>query len=386
MAKQPLKALLPPLIFGTATFTSQYNKDPYALDTTGLVRAALDHGIRAFDTSPYYGPAETLLGEGLAAARTEYPRNSYLLLTKVGRIAGDSFDYSAASVKASVKRSCERLHTDFLDVVYCHDVEFVSGAEVLEAIRALRELRNEGVIKFVGVSGYPVERLCEMAELVLKETGEPLDIVMSYANYTVQSERLASVGLERLKKAGVQVVPNASVLGMGLLRAGGAPVGSQGDWHPAPEGLRAVVAKAAEFCEDHGEKLEVVAIRWGIESWLKVGGEVGSYGRPGEDHTRGSATTLEGQESRLGVSVIGVSRHDELEKTMLVWHSILDGLEGGQAHADRAGRWERAHEWSLNRRHAVEMLAEEVRAILKEWADYAWASPPKGFVNTLNQK
>lgn len=50
--KTPLSSVLPPLVFGTATFNYQYNDDPYALDTVGLVQKALEYGVRAFDTSP----------------------------------------------------------------------------------------------------------------------------------------------------------------------------------------------------------------------------------------------------------------------------------------------------------------------------------------------
>jgi len=57
-----LSSVLPPLIFGTATFNYQYNTDPYKLPTTALVHKALSLGVRAFDTSPYYGPSEEILG------------------------------------------------------------------------------------------------------------------------------------------------------------------------------------------------------------------------------------------------------------------------------------------------------------------------------------
>jgi hypothetical protein len=79
--------------------------------------------------------------------------------------------------------------------------------------------------------------------------------------------------------------------------------------------------------------------------------------------------------------VIGVSRASELEKTMLVWRSILDGLEGGEQTAVQAGRWYRAWEWSRNRRKAVQILADGVREELGVWSDFAWSSPGEGYVN-----
>ncbi|KAI4604995.1 hypothetical protein J4E83_010866 [Alternaria metachromatica] len=383
--RTPLSSILPPLVFGTATFNSQYNTDPFALDTTGLVTSALTHGIRAFDTSPYYGPSEQLLGDALATpfVRETFPRNSYMILTKVGRTGSEEFDYSKEWVRQSVNRSLERLHTEYLDMVYCHDVEFVSPAEVLEAVKELRRLRDEeGTIRYIGICGYPLDVLGDMAELILRETGEPLDAVQSYANFTLQNQSLAGPrGILRLKNAGVDVVPNASILGMGLLRHDGIPVGGLGDWHPAPSSLREAVRKASHFCDDYGERIEVIAIRFALETWISAGALCGSRGDPasGVPWTHESIDDVGG--SKLGVSVIGVSRAPELEKTMLVWRSILDGLEGGKETAVQAGRWYRAWEWSRNRRKAVQILAEGVQEVLGDGFGYEWASPEPGFVN-----
>ena len=66
---------------------------------------------------------------------------------------------------------------------------------------------------------------------------------------------------------------------------------------------------------------------------------------------------------------------------MLVWRSILDGLEGGKETAVKAGRWYRAWEWSINRKRAVQILAEGVQEVLGDGFGYAWASPDPGFVN-----
>ncbi|KAK4570139.1 hypothetical protein LTR86_002219 [Recurvomyces mirabilis] len=382
--KAPLSATLPPLIFGTATFNFQYNKDPYELDTTGLVQRALECGIRAFDTSPYYGPSEELLGEALDTefVHDNVPRDEYFLITKVGRIRGDEFDYSPEWVRQSIARSLQRLKTSYLDLVYCHDVEFVTEEEVLEAVRELRRIRDEeGTIKYIGISGYPLPVLCSLAHRVLAETGEPLDAVMSYANFTIQNTLLATRGIKELKAAGVDVVPNASPLGMGLLRREGVPIGSMGNWHPAKNELRAAVKRASDFCDRYDDKLEVVAIRYALEQWTRLGASVGSRGDPasGVPWQRESNSQVGG--TRLGVSVMGVSKASELEKTMQVWRSILDGLENGEETARRAGRWKRDHEWSLNRQKAVQILADGIQEHLDVYVDFEWDSPPKGYVN-----
>lgn len=381
-APPPLSAVLPPLIFGTATFNSQYNRNPFALPTDQLVARAMSLGVRAFDTSPYYGPSEEILGQALDTefVRENFPREHYYILTKVGRIAAHRFDYSPAWVRTSIARSLKRLRTPYLDVVYCHDVEFVSPAEVLAAVTALRQIRDEtGSVKYIGISGYPVDTLCELSEMILRETHEPLDAVMSYANYTLQNQRLLTSGLPRLVAAGVSVVPNASILGMGLLRRDGVPIGGQGDWHPAPAGLREAIHKASQLLEDRHERMEKVAIRFAVENWIVAGAPVGSRGDPASGLPWQRPADAQAQGPQLGVSVMGVSSVEELDETMRVWRSILDTLD----RADVPVRRLEDRSWGLQRRRTVLDLAQQVRALLGQWADVAWDSPPPGFVNEI---
>lgn len=326
---------------------------------------ALSSGISGFDTSPYYGPSEEILGAALIApiaeTRAPFPRDQYTILTKVGRIAADEFDYSPEWIRKSIARSLQRLHTDYLDVVYCHDVEFVTPAEALGAIKELRRIRDEdGSIKYVGISGFPVETLCDLAEMILRETGEPLDIVQSYGNYTVQNQTLKNKGVQRFKAAGVDVVPNASILGMGLLRTQGVPTGSMGNWHPAPDGLRKVCQDAVRVCGAKNETLENVATRWSLEHWLVDGAEVGT-----------TSSGVDGQ--KIGVSVIGVSNLVELEGALKVWQSVKDGVQSG---AEEGKKTE-----SLNRRRHVDEIVGGIYEVLGKWRDFAWDSPGVDFVN-----
>ena len=384
-----LSTILPPLVLGTATFNSQYNPDPNLLPTTEIVQRALSHGVRAFDTSPYYGPAEELLGKALATdfVRQNFPRHDYYLLTKVGRISGSEFDYSTSWVRRSVHHSLERLRTDYLDVVYCHDVEFVSADEVLTAVTELRRIRGEsGIVKYVGISGYPVELIADRAQMILDKTGEPLDIVMSYANFTLQNTRLNTVGLPRLRKAGVDVVPNASVLGMGLLRRKGVPIGAQGDFHPSPPGLREAIKEASKWCDGIGDKIEKIAIRYAMESWMREGERVGSRGDPASGVPWKRKSIGETRGRKLGVSVMGVSNIEELDETLRVWRSILDGLEDGEDTAIKSGRGISDRDWSLRRQKEVIQRTVSIRQILKDWIDYSWPSPPPGFVNQIKKK
>jgi len=164
------------------------------------------YGIKAFDTSIYYGPSEIVLGNALQLIRDEFPRSSYLLvwllldtfrfsgliqlqMTKCGRNGPNSFDYSPVAIRASVEKSLKRLQTPYLDTVYLHDTEFVADAymprkdgqhlsaltdeaeqyglargdeatvrgegdrQVLAAFSELRKLKEEGLVRNIGITG-----------------------------------------------------------------------------------------------------------------------------------------------------------------------------------------------------------------------------------------
>ncbi|KAI1735693.1 Aldo/keto reductase [Xylaria scruposa] len=364
-----LHKVIPPLVMGTATFNTQYVPDPFNLPAASIVSRALDLGVTAFDTSPYYGPSETILGDALAHTEvtSRHARSSYFLVTKAGRIAGDEFDYSPAWVRYSVYRSLERLRTPYLDLVYTHDVEFVSPAEVLSAVRELRRLRDdEGVLRYVGISGYPVAVLADLAEMILRETGEPLDAVLSYGHLTIQNTALSGA-MSRFADARVDVVLNASMLGMGLLTTRGADAGPMASWHPSPEGLRQACQDLVPVAVDAGEKLEVVAIRWALDHWATAGA------------ARGSGNSRLRAGTRVGVSVMGISNVAELEETCRVFNSVMEGLEpDSTTDADLLAR----RQWSRDRRAKIEAIVEKMSAVLGAWKDYSWASPGPGFINT----
>lgn len=355
----PLSQVLPPLVLGTATFNNQYNSNPHSLATTAIVHRALDLGVRAFDTSPYYGPAESLLGQALQS-QSAVPRADYILQSKCGRLSADKFDYSPLWIKKSVKRSLQRLGTDYLDVVFCHDVEFVEPRDVVAAVRTLRELRDCGLVRYVGISGYPTGVLAALAQLVKDQTGEPLDAVMSYANYTLQNTLLFSQALGRLLQAGVDCVLNGSPLGMGLLRNQGVPVGDLGDFHPAPDGLRRRCVDASEVMRrygDDGGRLEILALRFSIEGWVRDGSRAGTAVKPLSSASPGGGGGLREVRfagPRIGINVAGVSYIRELEEVMAIWRDVVGALER-------------------------DFLYEKVMAVFgDEWRDYAWPSPGEG--------
>src|SRR3954454_17570900 len=122
------------------------------------VHVALEGGLNLIDTSPFYGRGMSEVMLGLALKKV--PRDSYTLCTKLGRYDLAHFDFSAKRVAESVDVSLHRLGTDHLDIVLCHDIEFVPMQQIVdETLPALRRAQAAGKVRYVGVSGYPMKAL-----------------------------------------------------------------------------------------------------------------------------------------------------------------------------------------------------------------------------------
>jgi aryl-alcohol dehydrogenase-like predicted oxidoreductase len=125
-------------------------------DAGRLLNAVLDSGINLIDTSIDYGRSEELIGRYLAGRR-----NEYFLATKCGCLlepppgASPPFphDYSAANVRAGLEQSLRRLGTDRLDLVQVHMSPSRDQLQADKTVETLQSLRDEGKIRFIGMSG-----------------------------------------------------------------------------------------------------------------------------------------------------------------------------------------------------------------------------------------
>jgi aryl-alcohol dehydrogenase-like predicted oxidoreductase len=240
---------LPILSFGASSLGAEFR----AVDVNEAlqsVRVALDCGMNFIDTSPYYGRgmSEVLLGIALEGV----PRDSYTLCTKLGRYAPAHFDFSPRRVAESIDVSLERLRTDHLDIVLCHDVEFVDLDYIVnETLPAVRKAQQQGKVKFVGVSGYPMKMFQTMADRVR------LDVILSYNHYTLQNTMLADL-VPYLKQKGVGVM-NAAPFSARLLTSAPLP-----KWHKAPPRVREVAAAAARHCASKGSDIAKLALQFSI--------------------------------------------------------------------------------------------------------------------------
>jgi aryl-alcohol dehydrogenase-like predicted oxidoreductase len=116
-----------------------------------LLNGVLDLGINYVDTAPAYGLSEERIGRLLSGRRGEF-----VLSTKVGESFEEgrsTYDFTAEGMRASVSRSLKRLRTERLDLLFIH--AHADDRAILRetgAAETLRRLREEGVVRAIGLS------------------------------------------------------------------------------------------------------------------------------------------------------------------------------------------------------------------------------------------
>jgi aryl-alcohol dehydrogenase-like predicted oxidoreductase len=237
------------LTFGASSLGQEFR--PVDLnEALRSVQVALDLGMNFIDTSPYYGRglSECLLGIALRGV----PRERYYLGTKLGRYAPSHFDFSARRVVESVDVSLQRLGVEYLDIILCHDIEFVDMAQIVEeTLPALRKIQAQGKVRFLGISGYPMK----IFRHVLDRTD--LDVILSYNHYTLQNTMLADL-VPYLKGKGIGIM-NAAPFSARLLTNTSLP-----PWHKATAEVRAVCRRAAEHCAGRGVDIAQLALQYSL--------------------------------------------------------------------------------------------------------------------------
>lgn len=282
----PLKDLLhTKLGFGAAPLGNMFRAIPDE-EAQATVEAAWDNGIRYFDNAPFYGAglAEIRMGEALK----QYPRDDYVISTKVGRIVLDEVetgqrdngekgslfsegrpnkvinDYTSDATRRSIEDSLKRLQTDRIDVVWVHDTaQDFYGDDWLEmfesarkgAFKVLDQLRDEGVIKAWGLGVNRVEAI----ELLLDLDAPRPDGSLLAGRYTLLDHERA---LQRL-------MPKIVDRGLGIVVGGpynsGALVGgSHFEYAPAPPAILDKVARINALCAKFGISIKAAGLQFSL--------------------------------------------------------------------------------------------------------------------------
>ena len=248
-------------------------------DVQAIVQRAWQGGLRYFDTAPLYGHG--LSEKRLGSVLRELPRDEFVLSTKVGRLLvpeaqGERFagmrdaeplaikyDYSYDAVRRSLTSSLERLGLDRVDILLCHDIDVWTHGDaqpgIFDAARngalpALRELREQGVVRAIGL-GVNEWQVCSR---VLDEMD--VDCFLLAGRFTLLEQEPLAKFLPQCLQRQVSVIIGGPY-NSGIL-ATDNPRRATYDYKPAPEHLLRKAAAIRRLCQDHGIDPRAAALQY----------------------------------------------------------------------------------------------------------------------------
>jgi D-threo-aldose 1-dehydrogenase len=256
---------------GAAQFGNLY-RETTDQQAASAVEAAWEAGIRYFDTAPHYGLG--LSERRLGALLGDYPRDEYVVSSKVGRLLVDSpelagqmddegfvvpasrrrvWDFSRDGILRSFEATLERTGLDRVDIVYLHDPDDHLEQALGEGIQTLIELREQGLVHAVGAG---MKQSAALAALI---RAADVDVVMLAGRYTLLEQDAAADLLPLALDRGVGVVI-AGVYNTGLLSSARPAAGAKYEYEDAPAELIVRANAIADVCESHGVSLPEAAL------------------------------------------------------------------------------------------------------------------------------
>jgi len=173
-----------------------------------ILNAVLDAGINFIDTSIDYGRSEELIGKYISGRRDEY-----FLASKCGCVPGGrqgDHVHTAENIRRGVENSLRLLQTDHLDLVQFHRSLTKDEFEEEGALQEAMKLRDEGKVRFLGVSG-TLPNLVEQIEMGVFDAFQ--------------------IPYSALQREHEDVIGQAAEAGAGTIIRGGVARGAPTDWN-----------------------------------------------------------------------------------------------------------------------------------------------------------
>ena len=192
-------------------------------EAVAAVERGLELGCNHFDTADVYGNgrSEQRLGRILGGRRKDV-----IIATKVGWFQGTAeHSFQPVHIRHQIEQSLVNLRTDYVDIYYFHHTDL--GPYRDEAVEVMRRLKEEGKVRFIGQSGYEVDALCGMIEVLDPDVIQSRAHIMDTRMIEPQS-RLAVMMAER-DLGFVAFSPMAQGLLLDKFRPGNPPSFGEGD-------------------------------------------------------------------------------------------------------------------------------------------------------------
>ena len=262
--------------------------------SVAAIHHALEQGINWIDTAAAYGfgRSEQIVGRALEG-RAERP----YVFTKCSLLEGPDrrvvHNLKRDSILGEAEASLARLGVDAIDLYQIHWPIPVEDIE--EGWAALAELKEQGLVKHIGVSNFDVEQLRQIQQIAPVETLQPQ---YSLIERDVEQQLLPFAERERI---GVIVY---SPMGSGMLTGGMSRERierlADDDWRKHDERFREpqlsrnleLVARLAAVAERHNTTPGAVAVAWTLRN-PAVDGAIVGFRRPDQVDPILAATNLE---------------------------------------------------------------------------------------------
>jgi D-threo-aldose 1-dehydrogenase len=241
----------------------------------GVIRRALDAGIRYIDTAPLYGHG--LAEQRVARAISGWPREELVLSTKVGRLlregaprdesqyhegepfyrdvpsAGPLWDFSENGIRASVAESAQRVGVEGFDILHMHDPDEHYPEASTTGFQALNRLRRERSVAAIGAGMNHTEVQTQLVRHC------DLDVVLVAGRYTLLDQTALDDLLPACTDRQVSVVIGG-VFNSGVL-VDPSP-GANFDYIRAPDKLVKRAQSLQKICHRHGVPLAAAALQF----------------------------------------------------------------------------------------------------------------------------
>lgn len=185
-------------------------------DNPNLCKAAYEKGIKLFDTANGYqnGNNEIMLGNLLK----DYPRSSFYLATKVKPAGVDkegkpSEQTTTEDFLAKFNTSLSRLKMDYVDILYIHDIRNPEMLEYKPIINAVKNLKKEGKVKFIGFSTHANEPVVIDAAAAM----DTWDVILTSYNFKQTYINELNSAIKKANQAGIGIVAMKTLAGGGFL-------------------------------------------------------------------------------------------------------------------------------------------------------------------------